>query len=231
MTTEQDENRRSPSAASRDIYVGALDERDSHAILTLEESCWPSPLRATAQLLQLRFGLGHGVFGAKVGGRLVGQISYSFSEHVPGCPLSVPRTFEEFSQRPTSAPFNTVFAYNLNVDPAMRGGPVIHRLISHALSTFRSAGCGYILGVARCPSYRGSHNRYERIDPNPVLGAIIDHCLLTGRQPSTEELTLDPLLRFYHRSLHCRFLGLLPDFLPADSASGGIGASFVTHLQ
>ena len=113
--------------------------------------------------------------------------------------------------------------YNLEVDPSARGRRHAARLIFEAFEQAAREGC--VQGVANCraPSFAGSSGfAQERVRANPRFRRAVESALRTGRLPTARELALDPTLALYQRLSGCRFVGILRDFAPADTASGGM---------
>jgi hypothetical protein len=52
-----------------------------------------------------------------------------------------------------------------------------------------------------------------------------------GLFPEERKLMLDPALRLFSRLMNCRFIAIVPDFLPADTASGGFRVMYLKVLQ
>jgi len=100
------------------------------------------------------------------------------------------------------------------------------QLIFTGVSRLIEDGCSNMFGAVRCPSYNGSQTSFEHIEQSPRFRRTIDHNLLNGTTPSTKEFIADPLLRFYHRVLGCKFLAVVPGFLEGDESSGGLGVIF-----
>jgi hypothetical protein len=130
------------------------------------------------------------------------------------------------------ARFNTAFGYNLNVHPAERGGRLVRRLLQAAFAHAAAAGCTYLVGDGRCPSYNGSHDPpADDVAPNPAFRAAIDEFMRSGVFPEEHKLMLDPALRLFSRLMNCRFIAIIPDFLPADTASGGFRVMYLKVMQ
>lgn len=214
------------------MQTRALGPPDLPAIIALERASWATGLQADARLIEQRFALGHQMVGAWADGHLRAMTSFSYTWFDPRHPETLPRTFVEFSSRPVPARFNTAFGYNLNVHPAERGGRLVRRLLQAALGHASAAGCAYLVGDGRCPSYNGSHDPpADDVAPNPEFRQAIDEFMRTGVFPEERKLLLDPTLRLFSRLMHCRFIAIIPDFLPADTASGGFQVMYLRDMR
>lgn len=214
-----------------DTCVVTLGTQDIPAILELEKACWLSEIRADEHILEARFALDHITLGLVIDDALLGIVSFSYTVCSPERAIGLPQTFREFSSRPMALGHNTAFAYNLNIHPRARGGNLTMELVEAGLNRMRRDGCRYLLGVGRCPSYNGSMaGEFENMPPSPEFRCAIDKSIQTGKLPALEELLADPVLRFYRRSLGCEFIRVMPDFLPGDAPSGGIGVIFYLVL-
>lgn len=217
-----------PLAARRVVTLGV---EDIPAILELENACWLPEIRASEETLQARFGMGHISLGMFVNAQLVGSFSFSYSRFSLNCPDELPATFKGLSNRPMCNNYNTAFAYNFNIHPGARGGTLTRELLWTGLNRMREDGCQHLLAAVRCPSYNGSLGAdVEAIQSSPGFRQTIDTSIQTGKLPATRELIVDPLLRFYRRTLDCEFLKIVPDFLPEDAPSGGYGVIFYKVL-
>jgi hypothetical protein len=204
---------------------------DIPAILELENACWLPELRASEKTLRTRFGMGHISLGMFVNAQLVGSFSFSYSRFSPNIPDELPDTFKGFSGRPRDNNYNTAFAYNFNIHPRARGGTLTRELLWAGLNRMREDGCQYLLAAVRCPSYNGSLGAdVEAIQPSPGFKKTVATSIQTGKLSATRDLIVDPLLRFYQRTLDCVFLKVVPDFLPDDAPSGGFGVIFYKEL-
>jgi hypothetical protein len=231
MHNSQSAGSTEPGYAGNGHRLVALGPSDIPVILTLENACWLPGIRATAEILETRFGMGHISLGMRINDTLVGIVSFSYTRFSPDEPAGLPASFHEFSSRPMANDHNTAFAYNLNIHPRARGGTLTRDLLWAGLNRMREDGCQYLLGVGRCPSYNGSTGgEVENIQPSPALRHAIDEFMRSGRQPTPEQLLADPVLKFYWYSLGCDFLRVVPNFLPCDTPSGGFGVIFYKTL-
>jgi len=211
--------------------VKTLCVEDIPAILELENACWLPGIRASEGILRARFGMGHISIGIFVAGKLVGLTSFSYTRFNPDEPGGLPATFGEFSSRPQHGDYNTAHAYNLNIHPDYRGETLTRQLIWAGIDQLREDNCSYLLGAGRCPSYNGSvGSDIETIQPSRAFRKTIDDAMKSGILPATRELIVDPILRFYRRTLGCKFLKVAPDFLPGDTPSGNFGVIFYKTL-
>ena len=212
-------------------YVKTLCVDDIPAILELENACWLPEIRASEETLRSRFSMGHISIGVFVGGHLVGLTSFSYTRFNPDDPDGLPASFREFSSRPRHNDHNAAFVYNLNIHPDYRGELLTRKLIWTGIEQLREDNCIYMLGAGRCPSYNGSLGAdIETIQPSREFRKSIDNAIRSGTLPATRELIADPVLRFYRRTLGCKFLKVAPDFLPGDLPSGNFGVIFYKTL-
>lgn len=211
--------------------VKTLGVEDIPEILELENVCWLSEIRASEATLQTRFEMGHISMGMLVNGKLVGMTSFSYTHFSPDDSNGMPDTFREFSSHPQYDDYNTAFVYNLNIHPDYRGDKLTRELIWTGIDRLREDNCVYMLGAGRCPSYNGSPDEgTEGIQASAAFRKTIDQSRRTGKLPATRDLIVDPILRFYRRTLGCRFLRVVPEFLPGDTPSGNFGVIFYKTL-
>jgi len=212
-------------------YVKILCADDVPAILELENACWLPEIRASEETLRTRFAMGHISMGIFVGGHLVGLTSFSYTRFNPDDPSGLPETFKQFSSRPRHSDHNAAYVYNLNIHPDYRGELLTRKLIWTGIEQLREDNCVYMLGAGRCPSYNGSLGAdIETIQPSHAFRKAIDDAMQSGTLPATSELIVDPVLRFYRRTLGCKFLKVAADFLPGDRPSGNFGVIFYKAL-
>lgn len=211
--------------------VKILGVEDIPAILELENACWLPEIRASEKILRARFEMGHISLGMLDNEELAGIFTFTYSRFSPNIPAGLPATFREFSSRPVIDNYNTAFAYNFSIHPRARGGTLTRKLLWAGLDHMREDGCQYLLAAVRCPSYNGSPDAgVEAIQPSPEFKKTIDTSIQTGKLAASGDLIVDPLLRFYQRTLDCIFLKVIPDFLPDDAPSGGFGVVFYKML-
>jgi len=212
-------------------YVKTLCIDDIPAILELENACWLPEIRASEETLRTRFAMGHISMGVFVDNYLVGLTSFSYTRFNPDEPSGLPETFKELSSRPRHCDHNAAYVYNLNIHPDYRGESLTRKLIWAGIEQLREDNCVYMLGAGRCPSYDGSLGAdIETIQPSQAFRKAIDNSMRSGILPATKELIVDPVLRFYRRTLGCKFLRVVPDFLPGDTPSGNFGVIFYKTL-
>ena len=145
-------------------------------------------------------------------------------------PLS-PKNFTEFSSLPRGEPPVSLYTYNLGVRPEYRGTNLARRLMKDMLRYGQEIGARWMVFDGRCPSYAGAQaGAPDKVRANPEFRAALDEWHRTGVKPHDRTINKDPLLRFYHRTLNCRFLHLAPDFLPEDKSSGGYRVIFAVDL-
>jgi len=212
-------------------YVRILCAADIPVILELENACWLPEIRASGETLRTRFGLGHISMGIFTDNQLVGLTSFSYTRFNPDDPAGLPRTFGEFSSRPRHSNHNTAYVYNLNIHPDYRGESLTRKLIWAGIEQLREDNCVHLLGAGRCPSYNGNPGAgIESVQASRTFRKTIDNSVVSGILPSTKELIVDPVLRFYRRTLGCKFLRVAPEFLPGDTPSGNFGVIFYKAL-
>lgn len=200
------------------------------AMVALEEAAWSPPLRASEQMIRRRLELGHVmmVVHAK-DGRLAASACFTPTSQEPFDRASFPATFVQFSSLPRTEPVRSIYVYNLCVHPAFRRLETVRSVMNATLAACRDLGARWIVGDGRCAAYRGSlPGAPDKVKADATFRAAIESWRQTGLQPPDEDLTRDPLLRLHYRQLKCRFLHLMPDFLPGDASSAGYRVIFVT---
>lgn len=217
---------------SSPFRIALLGESDVPALAALEEAAWPSGLRAREATIRARLALGHMMLGARGSSGLVAAACFTPTAADPHDRAAFPRDFASFSSLPRSAPVRSLYVYNLEVHPAQRGTPLVHRVIESVIAAGRQLGARWLVGDGRCPAYAGAQGEgADKVRADPVFRDAIEQWRASGNKPPDPVLTRDPLLRFYRRVLACRFLHLMPDFLPSDTGSGGYRVIFVQDLQ
>lgn len=213
-----------------EIRVAELTRHDLHAIGLLEKACWPAALQASPDILQSRFDSGHTMIGAWQGNALLGLIAYRHVMFDPDDIEAFPKDFTEFASGPRQQVFNAVYGYNMSIHPAMRGSHLIRDLLSDAIDRVRAEGCRYIVGDGRCPSYNGGVESGRTVRQSMEFHMAINRYVSGGHFPTVKEFIADPTLRFFYRTMHCRFLWILPNFFPGDLASGGFRVIYCVDL-
>jgi hypothetical protein len=186
-------------------------------IMDVGRRAFATALQARRETVLRRFALGHFILGAEKEDRLVSTIAFSYIRFAPEARADFPRTFKAYSTQPTPRDYNTVVIYSLGIEPDSRELACIRLLIHAVLEAARKAGCTHAVADGMIPSFAGD----ERTRPNPEVRALIEAYAQTARFPAQEEFLKDPALALFHLLTGCQFLWLLPDFLPADTASGG----------
>ena len=207
-------------------------ERDALAIAELEAASWPGPLQANDALVRRRFEMGHTMIVAEAGSRLIGAICFVATDNEPLHRDTFPRTFSKFSSIRRSEPPRSLYTYSLCVRPEYRGTKTVNGLLRALIDHGKRSGVRWLVGDGRCPSYAGALiDTPDTVQLDPKFRESIDQWMLSGNMPVVSEITRDPLLRFYHRTLGCQFLHLMPNFLPEDTASGGFRVIFAIDLK
>lgn len=203
-----------PTSTPRAVELGPDDAR---RIVALEERCFIPSLRASEATVLRRFELGHTMLGVKAGDELRALVSFSYGRFDPTDPKAFPGSLEELCLQEVPDDYDTVFVYNLEVHPGERGGRIAGVLVRETLDRAERDGCTYGVANCRIPSYAGA----EGIGRRPAFTAAIDRYLEGGEFPDQREFTRDPTLALYRRLTGCRFLWILPGYVPTDRASGG----------
>jgi len=211
--------------------VRVLRAGEEADLAQLEMEAWPGPLQASIDKIKTRIELGHRIMVAERAGALIASVCYVPTAHDPFEWPAFPKTFEAFSLMPRSQAVRFVYVYNLCVHPAHRDGSVVRALMRAGILDSISLGAESLVADGRCPAYAGSTELPDRVDADEEFHQAIDDWRMSGIKPSDEKLLRDPVLRFYRRLLGCRFLYLIPDFIPADIASGGHRVMFIADLK
>ncbi|HKY95017.1 MAG TPA: hypothetical protein VJL84_06900 [Kiloniellales bacterium] len=209
--------------------ISPLRFQEIPAMVALEEAAWSEPLRASENTIRRRLELGHVMMVARAkDGRLAASVCFTPTAEEPFDRDSFPANFAQFSSLPRSEPVRSIYVYNLCVDPDFRSLDTVRSVMIATLASARDSGARWIVGDGRCAAYRGSlPGAPDKVKADAKFRAAIESWRRSGRQPPDAELTRDPLLRFHYRQLKCRFLHLMPDFLPEDVSSAGYRVIFV----
>jgi hypothetical protein len=199
-------------------------------LAALETAAWPAPLQASVDKIAKRIELGHRIMVVDRDGELTASVCYVPTADDPFDRSTFPKTFEAFSSLPRSEPSRCVYVYNLCVHPGHRDGAVVRDVMRAGILDSISLGTRYLVADGRCPAYAGSAGLPDRVDADDTFRKTIDDWRASGTKPDDDELLRDPVLRFYRRLLDCRFLYLIPDFIPEDIASGGHRVIFIADL-
>lgn len=202
-------------------------------MLALEAAAWSPPLRASEPAIRRRLDLGHIMMVARAAdGRLAASLCFTPTVEEPFDRDSFPATFGAFSSLPRSEPARSMYVYNLCVGPDFRSLETTRGLMQASLALCRAMGARWIVGDGRCAAYRGSlPGAPDNVRADPKFREAIEAWRRTGQKPSDRELIRDPLLRFHYRQLKCRFLYLMPNFLPEDLSSAGYRVIFVADAN
>ncbi len=196
---------------------------DLPSIVAVETNSFVPGARVTEACLRKRLELGHLMIGAEERGQLVGLVAFLYSDFDPADRQSFPNTQAELSTQPTREGANTGFIYNLAITPGNRKLALARNLYRMAAQAIVEAGCTYIVGAVRVPSYRGSQGYpQENIPASPELAQAIDRYRAGGAFPSPAEFRRDPLVAFHQRMTAGSFLWIQEDFEPDDHASGSM---------
>src|ERR1044072_5869267 len=103
-----------------DYEIVAAGPAGIDRIMELEVTAFDPELQASRETVLTRFALRHHMLVARLtrpdeGGRLVGQISYSFIRFSPDDPSDYPRTFTAHPRQPVPPDPNAVCIYSLGV--------------------------------------------------------------------------------------------------------------------
>lgn len=199
--------------------IAELTENDLDEIARFEERAFPEGLQAHPETVRERFRLGHLMLAERRSG-LQGAIGFSYGRFDPADPSTIPASFRDWSRQTVPADYDTVFIYSLGLSPEIRGTETVATLVDAALARARADGCRKILAEGPVPSYAGT----DRIRPNPAIRAALDAFAAGGPPPPEELLFRDPHLALYRSLCPCTIVRVMPDFLPADRASGGFRA-------
>jgi hypothetical protein len=184
--------------------LSTLGSEDLDAVYDLECAAFPKAMQASYQTIMARFELGHFMLGVWEKDRLIGLTSWRRAWFDPEDRSSFPKTFIDYSSAPNSRPYNAAFVYNLCIHPEKRGTKFTREFIMQVIERIIRDQCKFLVGEGHCPQ--------DNDGPLP-------------------DYLSDPSLRFYHRTLNCRFLWALPNFLPADVASNGRRVIFYKALH
>ncbi len=201
-----------------------LSPADADRIVDLERRSFIPALQVARETVLARFQLGHHMLGIQQDDRLIAMASFSYCRIDPLDFGTFPKTLKELCLQPTPRDFDSALLYNLEVEPQSRGQLHWQTLFRAALQRAVSAGCRQGFANARVPSYAGSDPRFpqERVAHRPDVRAAIDAYLAGGPFPGDEILIKDPLLAIYRRLTGCKFLWIVPNFAPDDTATGGV---------
>jgi len=202
----------------------ALTPADADRIVDLERRSFIPILQVERGTVLRRFALGHRMLGLDTQNELVGMASFSYGRLDRNDIGTLPKSVKELCLQAVPAGYDTVFLYNLELDPRFRGRTWWKTLVTGALVQARSDGCTHGVANVRVVSYAGGDPRYpqDRVVHKPELRAAIDAYLSGGPFPEDRLLEQDPLLALYHRIPGCRFLWIVSNFAPDDRATGGI---------
>lgn len=192
-------------------------------LVELENNSWVPELQASRDTILKRLELGHIMLCVPDSERrkIIGKICFLYNNFDPEKSYKFPKKFSEFSSMPKLNFFNAAFVYDLDIEHNYRDGGKLARFLVHeAIKRAKKDGCKYIVGDGRCPSYNGS--KIEGLKQNICFKRAIDEYIEKEIFPQQKDFLLDPTLAFYHRVTGCKFLWIIPDFIPEDKASGGI---------
>jgi len=194
-----------------------LGTQDIDLIMDVERRAFESAMQADEHTVLRRLALGHSVLGIRgPDGHLLGTIGYS-SLHLGDTCDGLPPRFKEYSLQVVPPDPDTYCIYSLGVAPEARNLACSRLLLGTVFADGRRRGFRRVIGDGSIPSLRGN----DQVAPRPEIREMIDRYQRTGRFPEQHEFLRDPLLAFYQRIVHCRFVKLMPDFLPEDAASEG----------
>lgn len=197
----------------KNFIVLQANKLDIDKLMELERKSWIPELQVSRKITLKRLEMGHIVLCVPDSNddKFVGKICFRHSNFSPDDFNSFPKTFDRFANQShdLSHNANTAFIYDLDIDPGHRGGGKIASfLIKKSIERAKKDGCKYVVGDGRCPSYNGS--KRERIKKSLGFKKIIDAYLKEGKFPKQKDFLLDPILAFYYRIVHCKFLWVIP---------------------
>lgn len=199
------------------LAITTLSPDDIGRIMDLERTAFEPSMQASEDTVLERFSRGHSMLGVVEHGRLVGAIAFSPIRFSPDDLSHFPKTFRAYSTQPPADDADTLCLYSLGVAPAGRTVATIRLLVNAALGKGRLEGLVKAVADGPLPSFAGN----AQVAARPVVRQMLERYVETGEMPPQPEFLHDPVLALYHRLTNCRFLALLPDFLPEDRASGG----------
>lgn len=200
------------------LGVVALGADQIDLIMELENTAFDVTIRAERSTILHRFSLGHGMLGAEDdAGQLVGTIGFSATNARGPDFERLPASFKEYSTEPVPGDAETLCIYSFGIAPAARGMGCARLLINSAFDDGRARGLRDVIADGPLPSLAGN----EQVRPRPGVRSMIERYLETGEFPEQHAFLQDPVLALYRRLTGCRFVKLLPDFLPDDTASEG----------
>jgi len=198
-----------------------LTVEDLPDIARVETQSFVAGARVDATQLRRRLELDHIMLGIYENDELVGMIVFLLAKFDSSNQASCLRSQVELSSQLNQPGANAGFIYNLAIVPEHRRLRRARQLYRAATASIAAAGCDYVVGAVRVPSYRGSQaGPQENIPHSPRLAGAIDRFLAGGDFPSPEDFCCDPLLAFHQRMSGGKFLWILPEFEPHDEASG-----------
>lgn len=211
-----------------EFTISLLNETAISDIQALEAASWPTGLAADVKKISWRFNAEHSMLGGWYKNKLLGIACWRLGWLDISNPESFPDSFSKFANSKNDQVFNAAFVYNLCIHPDARGSNLVRLLIKSALSHTKTLQCKYLVGDGRCPSYNGS--RIENIEEELIFKNAINQAKLVGQRIIKNDCLYDPVLRFYHKTLGCEFLWVMPEFIPEDTSSGGYRVIFYKEL-
>jgi len=211
-----------------EFTISLLNETAINTIQALESASWPTGLAADVSKISWRFNAEHFMLGGWHKNNLIGLACWRLGWLDTSTPESFPDSFLKFSNSRNDQVFNAAFVYNLCIHPNARGSKLVRLLIKSVLSHAKALKCQYLVGDGRCPSYNGSIA--ENIAEEITFKNAINSARLSGQRITKNNCLYDPVLRFYHKTLDCEFLWVMPEFIPEDTSSGGYRVIFYKEL-
>lgn len=217
------------------ISYRQLGAADIPAILSLETACWPHGLRVDPTTLEERLSNGHIMLGAFQHDELIGIAAWRYGMFDPNSSHPYPLDFNTFANSPTAQEFNAAYVYNFALSPNLRktrhGINIGLSLISAGINILIKDGCKYLVGASRCPSYAGCDDDSIKCKQSAKLKSAIDDLAANTKTELDIPWQDDPVLSFYKHALNCKFVAILPSFMPEDTASGGYAIGFYKELN
>jgi hypothetical protein len=217
------------------ISYRRLGAADIPAILSLETASWPHGLRVDPATLEERLSNGHTMLGAFQHDGLIGIAAWRYGMFDPKSSHPYPLDFDTFANSPSAQQFNAAYVYNFALLPNIRktrqGINIGLSLISAGIDILITDGCKYLVGASRCPSYAGCNDDSIKCKQSMKMKSAVDSLSADTKTELDIPWQDDPVLSFYKHALQCKFVAIMPRFMPEDTASGGYAIGFYKELN